>query len=147
MFKRVLALFCLLAISFITVASGQKPTSDMLGLRTVIYEVENMEAAVKWYSKAFSTAPYFNTPEYVGFNIRGYELGLMPTHKDSLKGNNVLSYWGVEDIEAKHAKLLELGAKPNTPIIPVGGGIKLATVTDPFGNVVGLIYNPTFKLE
>jgi hypothetical protein len=27
----------------------------------------------------------------------------------------------------------------------VGGGIKVASVADPFGNVIGLIHNPHFK--
>jgi hypothetical protein len=29
----------------------------------------------------------------------------------------------------------------------VGGGIKVATVTDPFGNLLGIIENPHFKIE
>ena len=131
----------------ISVSAEQQKPSNMLGLRTVIYEVENLAAGIEWYSKAFGVKPYVNTPEYVGFNIRGYELGLMPVSKSTQKGNNVLSYWGVEDVDKQYQKLLRLGAKVNTPVIPVGGGIRLGTVVDPFGNVVGLIYNPIFKIE
>jgi hypothetical protein len=29
----------------------------------------------------------------------------------------------------------------------VGGDIKVATVADPFGNVIGLIQNPHFKIR
>ena len=48
----------------------------MLGLRTTIYKVADVKAATKWYAEAFRTAPYFDEPFYVGFNIAGYELGL-----------------------------------------------------------------------
>ena len=50
----------------------------MLGLRTCLYRVSELDKAIKWYSKAFNTEPYFNEPYYVGFNIGGYELGLQP---------------------------------------------------------------------
>jgi len=39
----------------------------MLGLRTVIYKVPDLEEAKNWYSKAFTTEPYFDEPFYVGF--------------------------------------------------------------------------------
>ena len=42
---------------------------DILGLRTTAYKVGNLKKATKWYSKAFSTEPYFNEPFYVGYNI------------------------------------------------------------------------------
>jgi len=43
----------------------------MLGLRTTIYKVADITAAKKWYAAAFQTAPYFDEPFYVGFNIAG----------------------------------------------------------------------------
>jgi len=56
------------------------------------------------------------------------------------------SYWGVKDIVAAHARLLELGAEPRTDIQDVGEGIRVADVLDPFGNVLGIIENPNFTL-
>lgn len=44
----------------------------MLGLRTVVYMVEDLEKAKAWYSKAFNEEPYWDTSYYVGFNIGGY---------------------------------------------------------------------------
>ncbi|HUS03044.1 MAG TPA: hypothetical protein VMY77_15000, partial [Chitinophagaceae bacterium] len=55
---------------------------EFLGLRTVIYFVRDVEKAKHWYTEAFSTTPYFDTPYYVGFNIGGYELGLHPGQKN-----------------------------------------------------------------
>jgi len=127
-------------------AEEVKDSSDMLGLRTTVYMVNDIEKAKLWYTKAFGIKPYFDEPYYVGFNIRGFELGLMPAQQKKLS-SGVISYWGVEDVEAKYKKLISLGAKPLNPIAEVGGGIKLGVVTDPFGNPLGVIYNPLFKSE
>ncbi|MEI6411000.1 MAG: VOC family protein, partial [Bacteroidota bacterium] len=52
--------------------------TPFLGLRTVIYRVDDLTKATEWYSKAIGYGPYFNEPFYVGFNVAGYELGLQP---------------------------------------------------------------------
>ena len=80
-------------------------TTPMLGLRTAIYKVPDLAAAKDWYADAFGVAPYFDEAFYVGFNIAGYELGLMPDPMPSGdKADNVLTYWGVEDIEGEVAR-------------------------------------------
>ena len=118
-----------------------------LGLRTTIYMVPDIAAAKEWYSKAFNTKPYFDEPFYVGFNIGGYELGLHPEEGDAKKGTNILSYWGVENIREAFDELIKKGATERTPITNVGGEIEVATVLDPWENVIGIIYNPDFKLN
>jgi predicted enzyme related to lactoylglutathione lyase len=62
-------------------------------------------------------------------------------------GNNAVAYWGVADIVRAHAHMLAHGAEPQHPIQDVGDGIKVATVADPFGNVIGLIENPHFQAK
>ncbi|MGO1650811.1 MAG: VOC family protein [Sphingobacterium sp.] len=120
----------------------------MLGLRTTIYKVAQIQEATLWYTKAFEKEPYFNEPYYVGFNIGGYELGLQPEEKSNdHKSDNVVSYWGVEDIEAAYDRLINLGAAENEKPRNVGGEIITASVKDPFGNIIGLIYNPYFGLK
>ena len=119
----------------------------ILGLRTAIYKVGDLAGAKGWYAKAFRTDPYFDEPSYVGFNIAGYELGLMSDEMAAAdKTANVLTYWGVRDIEAAVAHFVDLGATPHTPPMNVGGEIMVASVIDPWGNAIGLIYNPHFKL-
>ncbi len=118
----------------------------MLGLRTTIYKVSDLEAAKLWYSKAFQTEPYFDEPFYVGFNIKGYELGLLP-EEDAKKGGCVLSYWGVDDILKTYEYLINLGAKPHEAPTNVGGELMVASVYDPWQNIIGIIYNPDFKLQ
>ncbi|HXC05171.1 MAG TPA: VOC family protein [Bacteroidia bacterium] len=119
----------------------------MKGLRTVIYRVTDVNMAKHWYAEAFQTEPYFDEPFYVGFNIQGYELALQPEEariKD--KAESVVAYWGVDKIEEEYQRLLKLGASGNDAPQNVGGEIIVATVKDPFGNILGLIYNPEFKL-
>lgn len=42
--------------------------TKILGLRTAIYKVGNLNTAKEWYSRLFETEPYFDEPFYVGFN-------------------------------------------------------------------------------
>ncbi len=117
----------------------------ILGLRTVMYHVDDMAQAKEWYSKALGFGPYFEEPYYIGFNVGGYELGLHPANETVTKGGSVFAYWGVTDCHAAHARLLELGAKPHTDVQDVG--VLVATVFDPWGNIFGVIENPHFKVE
>ena len=120
----------------------------MLGLRTTIYVVPDLAKAKEWYSKAFQALPYFDEPFYVGFSIGGYELGLMPEEQPVGKRSaNIFSYWGVDDIETEYKRLLALGATADEKPTNVGGEIVVARVRDPWGNIVGIIFNPEFKIE
>ncbi|MAX81451.1 MAG: glyoxalase/bleomycin resistance/extradiol dioxygenase family protein [Crocinitomicaceae bacterium] len=119
----------------------------MQGLRTTIYQVGDINAAKAWYAKAFQTEPYFDQPFYVGFNIGGYELGLQPEDQPTTdKTPSVVTYWGVDSIQEEFDRLIALGATEHEKPFNVGGELMTATVKDPFGNLVGLIYNPEFKL-
>ncbi len=123
-------------------------STKILGLRTTIYKVADIDAAKEWYTKAFETAPYFDEPFYVGFDIAGYELGLQP--EESLttdKAESVATYWGVNEVKTEFDRLLSLGATAHEQPEEVGGGIIVATLKDPWKNVIGLIYNPHFKLK
>ena len=117
----------------------------ILGLRTVIYHVPDLQRAKAWYSAAFGVQPYFDEPFYVGFNIGGYELGLDPSAEGTPPGpGGAVAYWGVRDIEAAVRHFTSAGARLAAAVQDVGGDIRVATVADPFGNLVGLIENPHF---
>lgn len=117
----------------------------ILGLRTVGYPAPDLAAAKAWYSQVLGQAPYFDEPFYVGFNVGGFELGLIPDAEPGTAGPQAL--WGVADAEAALARLLQLGASPLEPVTEVGGGIKVAAVVDPFGNRFGIIENPHFDVS
>jgi predicted enzyme related to lactoylglutathione lyase len=112
------------------------------GLRTVSYPVTDLARAKAWYAQAFGTAPYFDEPFYVGFAVGGFELGLVPDGTPGAAGG--IAYWAVDDIGADFARIVALGAGVHEAVQEVGGGIRVAAVTDPFGNVFGLIENPHF---
>ena len=117
------------------------------GLGTVIYSVPDLNRAKGWYATAFQQKPYFDQPFYVGFNIAGYELGLDPNPTLSRPGpGGSVAYWRVDNIENAVQHFVAAGATIVAPAQEVGDGIKVATVTDPFDNVIGLIENPHFAL-
>ena len=118
-----------------------------LGLRTVIYPVPDIEAAKQWYTTAFQQLPYFDETFYVGYNIGGYELGLMPDSLTNKDGETGTAYWGVIDIEAAFNHMVNLKATVKDEPYDVGGDVKVAVVKDPWGNYIGLIYNPHFKAQ
>lgn len=121
---------------------------SILGLRTTIYKVEDINKAKLWYAKAFGTEPYFDEPFYVGFNIGGYELGLLPGESPTTeKPESVLTYWGVNEIEKVYNHFINNGAIENEKPHSVGEPLMVASVKDPWGNVIGFIYNPVFKLK
>ncbi len=115
------------------------------GLRTVIYQVGDLDAAKHWYAKALGVQPYFDESFYVGFNVGGFELGLQPDQPIAVAVENVVAYWGVDDADTALAHLIAAGATGKEPVQEVGEGIRVAGVRDPFGNVFGIIQNPSFK--
>ena len=117
----------------------------ILGLRSAIYPVADLDAAKRWYTELLGQPPYFDEPFYVGFAVGGFELGLLPGGEASTGGAQPL--WGVADIVAAFARLLVLGASELEPVTDVGGGIRVAAVRDPFGNRFGLIQNPQFDVK
>jgi predicted enzyme related to lactoylglutathione lyase len=122
-----------------------KPAA-FLGLRTVVYEVADLERAKAWYRSVLEIDPYFDQPFYVGFNVGGFELGLHPADDPSRPPGlgGAAAYWGVASMAAVWPRLLALGAEPIAPAQDVGEGIQVAIVKDPFGNLLGVIENPHF---
>lgn len=148
----VLAALCLVAylagrVDTSAATNDAKEHAMFLGLRTVKYEVEDVAKAKEWYTKVLGFAPYFDEPAYyVGYNVGGYDLGLVPAKDAAAKRAPAgVAYWGVEDAHATYQRLLDLGATPVEAIQDVGGGLLAGEVRDPFGNVLGIIYNPQFK--
>ena len=111
----------------------------LTGLRTIVYHVANLEVAKMWYSEMFDIKPYFDESFYVGFDINGFELGLDPSTKEYSKGNSSITYWKVDNIDQMFEQLIKRKVSIHEEIHGVGGGIRVGSVNDPFGNVIGLI--------
>ncbi|MDQ1744458.1 MAG: hypothetical protein QOE23_2797 [Pseudonocardiales bacterium] len=116
---------------------------ELLGLRTVIYPVTDLAAAKLWWSTLLGQEPYFDEPFYVGFEVAGYELGLLP---EATPGDGALTYWGVESVRDAMDAAIAVGAVEHTAATEVGEGIVTGSVLTATGNVVGFIRNPNFRL-
>jgi predicted enzyme related to lactoylglutathione lyase len=112
------------------------------GLRTAVYPVPDLAQGKAWYQMILEREPYFDEPYYVGFNVGGFELGLIPDGEPGSAG--VVVYWGVGDVNVEMLRLESLGAIVHEPVVEVGGAIKVGSIRDPWGNVIGVIENPHF---
>jgi predicted enzyme related to lactoylglutathione lyase len=126
--------------------AADKVSTEFLGLRTAKYSAVDLAAAKQWYSDVLGLAPYFDEPFYVGFNVGGFELGIVPDSAAvGVRAEAGVAYWGVADAQRTYDRLISLGAVAVEPVEDVGGGVKIGTVRDPFGNHLGVVENPEFR--
>ena len=108
------------------------------GIKTVLHPVSDLTSAKDVYAVLLGVAPEVDSSYYVGFEAGGQHIGLVPA--GGPQGMTApVAYWEVPDIEAKLAELTTAGASVQEPAHDVGGGRRVATVTDPDGNVLGLL--------
>ena len=111
------------------------------GIKVVLHPVSDLEAAKTTYAALLGAAPTADSSYYVGFDIGGQHIGLVPGGGPQGMTSPV-AYWEVADIEAKLAEVTAAGATVKEPAHDVGGGRLVAAVTDPDGNVLGLLQDP-----
>lgn len=112
--------------------------SSSQGIKTVLHPVSDLAKAKAVYAALLGTAPQTDSSYYVGFEVGGQHVGLVPDGGPQGMTSPV-AYWHVPDIEAKVAALTAAGATVKEAPHDVGAGRLVATVTDPDGNVLGLI--------
>ncbi|HKA49210.1 MAG TPA: VOC family protein [Candidatus Dormibacteraeota bacterium] len=128
----------------------QKEKTGMLrGFATISFWADDLEAAKTWYAELLGIEPYFERPGYYEFRVGDYqgELGLIDSRyrPGSATGPaGAVMYWHVDDVKAAFEKLLSMGAKEYQPYTERGMGFITASVVDPFGNIVGVMYNPHY---
>jgi predicted enzyme related to lactoylglutathione lyase len=119
------------------------------GLATVSYWAGDLTSAKRWYTELLGFEPYFERPGYIEFRVGDHEdeLGII----DSSYAPNPLSqpggeivYWHVNDVPATFSKLLSMGATVYEGPQDRGEGFITASVVDPFGNILGIMYNPHY---
>lgn len=130
---------------------------SLRGFSTISFWADDVPAAVKWYSEFLGVEAYFTRPgpdgrlAYAEFRIGDFqaELGIIdrafaPPGAAAEPGGAVM-HWHVDDLEATVERLLSMGAKEYQPITSHGpAGFVTAAVVDPFGNVLGVMYNPHY---
>ncbi len=114
------------------------PGSSTQGIKTVLHPVSDLAAAKAVYTALLGVAPQADESYYVGFEAAGQHIGLVPGGGPQGMTSPV-AYWHVQDIDAKLAEVPAAGATVKEPVRDVGGGRLVATVTDPDGNVLGLL--------
>lgn len=130
-------------------------TQTLRGFATVSFYAADMAAAGKWYSELLGIEPYFakpnaETPAYLEFRVGDYqhELGIIDSkyapHNTATAAGGTIMYWHVDNLEEMLAKVTGMGATVHEGITPRGGGFVTASVIDPFGNILGLMYNPHY---
>ncbi|SRR5579875_1530897 len=108
------------------------------GIKTVLHPVSDLAKAKAVYAALLGVPPQVDESFYVGFEAAGQHIGLVP--QGGAQGmTSPVAYWHVSDIAAKLAEVTEAGAVVKEPVRDVGGGRLVATVTDPDGNVLGLL--------
>jgi predicted enzyme related to lactoylglutathione lyase len=112
--------------------------SETQGIKTVLHPVTDLTAATKVYAALLGTTPTAEAPYYVGFDAAGQHIGLVPNGAEQGMTGPV-TYWHVDDIEAKIAEVTAAGGTVREAPKNVGGTRRVATVTDPDGNVLGLL--------
>lgn len=108
------------------------------GIKTVLHPVSDLARAKAVYSALLGIPPQTDSSYYVGFDAEGQHIGLVPGGGPQAMTSPV-AYWHVPDIEATLAEVTAAGAAVREPVRDVGGGRLVATVTDPDGNVLGLL--------
>jgi len=108
------------------------------GIKTVLHPVSDLSAAKSVYAALLGVQPQTDAAFYVGFDVDGQHIGLVPGGGPQAMTSPV-AYWHVGDIEAKLAEVTAAGATVREPAHDVGGGRLVATITDPDGNVLGLL--------
>ena len=112
--------------------------TETQGIKTVLHPVTDLDAAKAVYTALLGVPPSADSSYYVGFDTAGQHIGLVPGGGPQAMTSPV-AYWHVPDIQAKLAEVTAAGATVKEPARDVGGGRLVATVTDPDGNVLGLL--------
>jgi predicted enzyme related to lactoylglutathione lyase len=112
--------------------------SSTEGIKTVLHPVSDLATAKAVYTALLGVPPQTESDYYVGFEAAGQHVGLLPGGGPQGMTYPV-AYWHVPDIEAKLAEVTAAGATVKEPVRDVGGGRLVATITDPDGNVLGLL--------
>jgi predicted enzyme related to lactoylglutathione lyase len=112
--------------------------SSTQGVKTILHPVTDLSRAKAVYTSLLGIEPQADAPYYVGYEVEGQQIGLVPNGGPQGMTSPV-AYWHVADIEAKLADVTAAGAMTKESPRDVGNGRLVATFTDPDGNVLGLI--------
>ena len=128
-------------------------STALRGFATLNFWADDVAAARDWYAGFLGIPAYFERTDadgrlvYAEFRLGDYEaeMGIIdqrfaPPNASAGPGGAVM-HWHVDDLPATVEHLLSLGATEYQPVTDRGEGFATASVVDPFGNVLGVMYN------
>jgi len=112
--------------------------SSVEGIKTVLHPVSDLAAAKAVYTALLGAEPQADAPYYVGYDVGGQHIGLVPGGGPQGMTSPV-AYWHVKDIAAKLAEVTAAGGVVKEEPHDVGNGRLVASFADPDGNILGLL--------
>lgn len=132
-----------------------KKGNALRGMATVSFWADDVKKAREWYNELLGIEPYFERPDsknpsYLEYRFGDFhaELGIIDREfapKGTSRGiGGAVLFWHVDDIEGTLKRLISLGCKEYEKLTPREAGFVTASVEDPFGNILGIMYNPHY---
>jgi predicted enzyme related to lactoylglutathione lyase len=133
---------------------------ELRGFCTLNFYADDMPAARAWYTEVLGAEPYFEATDPRSGQVGYYEWRL-GDHQDEFgiingawrppadpttkaPGGAVMN-WHVDDLDGTVERLVAHGATVHQPRVDRTQGFANASVVDPFGNIIGLMFNPHWK--
>jgi predicted enzyme related to lactoylglutathione lyase len=116
--------------------SDQPAVVEFAGVGNVFYFVDDLDAAVEWYSARLRRDPVVRGGALVAFDLDGTRLTLH--QKDELNSPGPAGtspYWTVSDVDAFIEEWTSNGAVAHRGPKTVFTGERLCQLLDPFGNL------------
>ncbi len=131
--------------------SGGPTLPRLLAGRTISLWSADHRSAVDCNGELLGAKPYFERPGHAEFRIgdNQTEVGIIdskyaPHLAFPDRPAGIVVYWHVDDVHHTVDLVLARGAGPLEAPQDRGQGFIMATVVDPFGNILGLMQNPHY---
>jgi len=107
----------------------------MGNFQTVLLPTDDLAASRELYSKLLGVQPVADSEYYVGFDVDGQQIGLVPGT------TSVVPHLHVDDLEAAIALITDAGGSVVQEPRAVGGGRRVAVIRDASGAEFGLTHD------
>lgn len=110
-------------------------------ISAVLIHVTDVPAALRWYQAAFPDAVprHLADFDFTFLQIGPVSLEIVPADDKVGSGPaGTIIYWAVEDFDVSLAHFLSLGATLYRGPLAIQDGLRMAQVSDPWGNCIGL---------
>ena len=119
------------------------PTAPFHAVIDVFCFVDDLEAAVAWYTERLGSSPTLTAPQLARFDLGGSRLTVHLADEFNTGGPaGCVAYWDVEDVDQVTADWVGAGAIAHRGPKTIMTGERLCQLLDPFGNLIGIRQAP-----